>query len=249
MRETGLAISTTVAERTEEVLRKRILALASGFLPGDRLFPVSLAEELGVSATPVREALERLAADGLVEVLPRRGTYVAQLSTEDLDDLVSVRAGLEMLAFRLRAAPLSADELAALDSSLNSCERAIAAEDNTMYRAAEAQFHRQLVAVGRSPRLLALYETLLNQVQIAEVYCPRQAEDMRESVAEHRRLLQVLSQGDLSRSEQSLVAHWEQSRDRVRRRFGDRLRTDHVADSPIRLQDSADGPVRGGLSI
>src|ERR1700730_12806257 len=103
-----LAISTTVAHRTAEVLRQRILAQSPGFLPGQRLLPLRLATELGVSATPVQQALDHLAADGVVEWVPRRGTYVAQLSTQDLDDLASVRAGLELLACRFRAGHLSA---------------------------------------------------------------------------------------------------------------------------------------------
>lgn len=220
-----LAIGTTVADRTAEVLRQRILAQSPGFLPGQRLLPLSLATELGVSATPVQQALDRLAADGLVEVVPRRGTYVAQLSTDDLDDLSSVRAGLELLAFRRRAGQLSMDELGALEASLLDCEKAIAADDGAMYRAAEWQFHQLLVSVGHSPRLSALSQTLLSQAQIAEAYYPRRLDEMRESVAEHRRLLQVLGECDLSRSEAALVAHWERSGARVRRQFDGHLRT------------------------
>jgi DNA-binding GntR family transcriptional regulator len=226
MAEPRLAINTTVADRIAEVLRQRIRAQTPGFLPGQRLFPLSLAVELGVSATPVHHALERLAADGLVEILPRHGTYVAQLSTQDMDDLWAVRAGLELLAFRFRAGRLLPEELAAMASALDRCEQAIAAEDNATYRAAEWQFHQLLVAVGRSPRLLALSETLSKQAQISEAYFPRQTDEMRESVAEHRRLLGVLSQGDLSRSEAALVAHWEHTGARVRSQFGDHLRTD-----------------------
>jgi DNA-binding GntR family transcriptional regulator len=225
--EVHLALTTTVADRTAEVLRQRILALTPGFRPGDRLWPVGLAADLGVSATPVREALERLAADGLVEVVPRRGTYVARLSTDDLDDLASVRAGLETLAFRFRGGKLSAEELAALGECLDSCEQAIATDNNANYRASEAQFHRLLVAAGRSPRLLALCEMLLNQAQIAELYYAWQPDDMRASLAEHRRLLGALSQGDLTRSEAELAEHWRHSRARVREQFGDFLRNDH----------------------
>jgi DNA-binding GntR family transcriptional regulator len=235
-----LEISTTVADRTAEVIRERILAQAPGFLPGQRLFPLSLGDELGVSATPVHQALDRLAAEGLVDVVPRRGTYVAQLSTEDLDDLLSVRAGLELLAFRFRAGHLSAEELATLESSLDRCEQAITVDDSAMYRAAEWQFHQLLVAVGHSPRLLALSQSLLKQAQISEAYYPRQTDEMRESVAEHRRLMEVLSKGDLSHSEAALVAHWERSAARVRRQFGDHLRTPAV---PDRLAESANGSV------
>jgi DNA-binding GntR family transcriptional regulator len=221
-----LAISTTVAARTTEVLRQRILAQVPGFLPGQRLLPLSLATELEVSATPVQQALDRLAADGLVDVVPRRGTYVAQLSTHDLDDLTSVRAGLELLAFRFRAGQLSSEELGALEACLVDCEQAISVEDGAMYRAAEWQFHQLLVAVGHSPRLSALSQTLLSQAQIAEAYYLRSLDQMRESVAEHRRLVQVLGECDLSRSEAALAAHWERSRARVGGQFDGHLRTD-----------------------
>jgi DNA-binding GntR family transcriptional regulator len=228
MPEVRSPLNTTVADRTVDMLRQRILAQTPGYLPGERLLPLVLANELGVSATPVHQALERLAAEGLVESVPRRGTYVTQLSTDDVDDLASVRAGLELLAFRFRAGRLSADELAQLEATLDRCEQAVAADDHDSYRINEFQFHRLLVAVGRSRRLLALYESVLNQTRILAVYLPRLAKDMRDSVAEHRRLLEVLKLGELSRSEEALVAHWGRSGERIRRQFGDHLRTDHA---------------------
>jgi DNA-binding GntR family transcriptional regulator len=228
MPDESLAISTTVADRTAQVLRQRILAQAPGFRPGQRLFPLALADELGVSATPVHQALNRLASNGLVEVIPRHGTYVAQLSTNDLDDLHSVRAGLELLAVRFRSGRLSAEELGALESSLQRCEQAISVDDSAAYRAADLEFHQLLVGVGRSPRLLALSQTLLAQAQISEAYHPRGTDELCESVAEHRRLLEVLRQGDLARSEAALIAHWERSAARVRREFGDQLRGDRA---------------------
>ena len=249
MQEAELAITTTVAARTAVVLRQRILALQPGFRPGDRLLPLALADELGVSATPVREALERLAAEGLVESIARRGTYVAQLSTDDLDDLATVRGGLELLAFRFRGGELSTGELAALAECLDGCERGTAANDNELYRTNEAQFHRLLVAVGRSRRLLALCELLLKHAQIAEVYYPRLPEDMRASVAEHRRLLGVLSQCNLVRSEAELVGHWNHTRARVRQQFGDLLRTEHAQPSQAaHSAASAASDVRDGTS-
>ena len=74
-------LSRALAERTAEVIRQRILTLAPGFQPGDRLYPGKLAELLDVSVTPIREALKLLAAEGLVEFSPRRGASVTALRT------------------------------------------------------------------------------------------------------------------------------------------------------------------------
>src|SRR5829696_3252000 len=108
----GTAILDQLSSRTYETIRDRIL---QGELPaGKRLTVRELAESLGVSVTPVRDAFNRLAADGLVAVSPRRGTYVASLTTRDVRELYDLRIMLEPAAAEIAALSFSEDEVAAL---------------------------------------------------------------------------------------------------------------------------------------
>lgn len=223
---TELKIRTTLAERTAEVIRRRILTLQPGYQPGDRLYPSKLAENLGVSVTPVREALALLAAEGLVEPSPWRGVNVVKLSLTDLDDLISVRAGFEMLAIRMSGSRFTADETASLEKCLDACEKAIADNDIATYFEWDREFHRLLVAGSRSRRLAGLYQTVLNQARILEIYNPRFSETVRESLAEDRQLLHELKRGDPERAEEAVMAHWQRSRVRLRRKIGDFIQAD-----------------------
>ncbi len=222
----GLDLRTTLADRTAAVVRQRILNLTPGYQPGARLYPNKLADDLDVSVTPVREALKLLAAEGLVELSPRRGASVVRLSTEELDDIVSVLEGLETMAVRFSGSRFTDEEIAQLELCLDECQRAIEQEDVVAYRAKDAGFHRLLVAGSRNPRLLTLYEIMLKQAQIVELQNPRYPEAMRESLNEHRALVRQLGRGDVNRSEKALFDHWERSRARLRRKYGQFVRGD-----------------------
>ncbi len=215
---------TTLATGTAEVIRQHILNLSAGFRPGDRLYPLKLAQDLGVSVTPIREALKLLAAEGLVEFSPRRGASVARLSTEELDDLISVLEGLEMLAVRLNGGQWTDEELAQLEASLDRCEAAIGAGDPSGYRTYDDEFHRRLVAGSHSPRLTSLYGMMLSQAKVVEIQSPRYPDAMGEALAEHRVLVRELAGGEAKRSEKALFEHWERSRGRLLRKYGEFVR-------------------------
>lgn len=227
-----LGIRTTLAERTASVIRQRILTLTDGYRPGDRLYPGKLAEDLDVSVTPIREALKLLAAEGLVEFSPRRGASVIHYSAAELRDLVAVQAGLETMAIRFSEGRFSREEIAALRKRLEACERAIARNDLSAYLANDDEFHRLLVAGSRSPRLIALYEGIRKQAVIIEIQNPRYPEAMQESLAEHRLLLDQLSQGDVERCEEAVAAYWEHSRARLCRKYGEFARVDGPSAEP-----------------
>src|SRR5437868_5982677 len=95
-------------QQTYELLVSRILGLEPGYEPGSRLDISALAAEFGVSPTPIKESLRLLQAHGLIEMSPRRGTYVAALSRKQFDDYINVLRELEFAALRLAGTPLPA---------------------------------------------------------------------------------------------------------------------------------------------
>lgn len=113
--------------------------------------------------TPVREALKMLAVQGLIEYSPRRGAAVTRLSVGELDDLIAVLSGPEMLAVRLSGGRVAESDLDLLGRCLVDCERAIEGGDIAAYRSADDQFHRLIVATSGSRRLGGLYDSLLRQ--------------------------------------------------------------------------------------
>jgi DNA-binding GntR family transcriptional regulator len=217
-------IRTTLAERTADLLRHRILTLTPGYEPGDRLYPHRLAQDLGVSVTPIREALKLLAAEWLIEFSPRRGASVVRLSEAELDDLMAVQSGLEALAVRLGGGRLGPEDVDRLTACLDASEEAIARNDIATYRAKDAEFHRLLVAASHSPRLIGLYDVLLQQAQILAIQSPRYLGAMRESFEDHRALVAELALGEGSRAEEAIRAHWERSRERLLRKYDEFIR-------------------------
>lgn len=224
------SLGITLAERTAEVVRERILALQPGFEPGARLYPNQLAADLGVSVTPAREALKLLAAEGLIEISPRRGTRVMSLSIDELDELLRIRGGLETIALRFRTSALTPDELESLAAELQACQRALDDNDLDLCLVHDLEFHRRLVAAGNSSRLLTMWEQTCQQAQVLEVYFPHDRDSAAEALAEHEELLGLLESATPVEVEPALWRHWEVcSRDRVHRAY-DRLKDREASD-------------------
>lgn len=210
-----LTLRETIAERLARVIREYILQLRPGFEPGQRIRVRELAMAFGVSTTPVKEALKHLEVHGLVQIRPRHGVFVTRLSLRDVEEIVAIRAGLEQLALRLCGGRVQPDLMAALERAITACETHISAGDFDRYRQEDIVFHRLLVEAGGNQRLVALYQGLLDQLQIVHVYIPRTSANVRASLREHRRLLEVIRIGCLESIEQEIAAHWERSKSRI----------------------------------
>jgi DNA-binding GntR family transcriptional regulator len=213
-RESKSHISKTIAERTGEILRRNILELNTGYRPGDRLYPLQIASQLGVSITPVREALKVLAADGLVLFSPRRGATVVVPTIQELGDLLAVQEGLEHLALSLVLQLPRDSNVGDLEWCLDQAEVALERGQPTVWREMSADFHRRLVRRARNRHLTNLYSALLNYGQVLEVYYPRTPQDQAASIREHRRLAIALTR-TADQAIQALADHWVGSRRRL----------------------------------
>src|SRR5262249_41724470 len=153
----------TTADGVYEVLRQCIVE--GDFAPGQRLLSDALATELKVSRTPVREALRKLEAEGLVEASGRAGLTVRAISEEDLSELFYVREALEGMAARLAAE--NASEAATLDlhALLDEMAEALAHSDLKLIRALTGEFHMAVCRASRNKRLMHSLKILLDQVR------------------------------------------------------------------------------------
>lgn len=213
-------IGQTMAERTADAIRGHILALHAGYSPGERLLPEALAAGLGVSITPVREALRLLSNEGLVELLPRRGVRVATMSSEEIRDRTKVRGGIELLAVRMRNEPYSPNEIVDLERCLDACAKGIADRDVRQYRQFDTQLHRLIVVGGQSPTLVDMYEQLHRRTLILELYFTDTWDLYEESLREHRELVSLLASGPMETVEVAVWEHWQRSSSRITERFG-----------------------------
>ena len=172
-----------------------VAALAAGELaPGDRLREIELGERLGLSRTPVREALRMLEADGIVAHVPRIGATVRKLEQAEIVQLYEMRTVLERTAAGMAArhgAPAEIDELDATNAEI-----AAAANDPTSAAALNQRFHRTLYHAARNRFLLDAARSLNNALMLLGPTTLDDAERIATVVAQHRAIVDALRGGD-----------------------------------------------------
>jgi DNA-binding GntR family transcriptional regulator len=195
----------TLWQRVHDHLRDEIL---SGRLtPGTELSEVALAESLGVSRGPVREALGRLATEGLVTIRPRRGAVVRALSGDEFIEAYQVREALETLAVRLAVPKLTGDDLAALDRSIDEMSRCSAADDVQGFFEANTAFHLVFFDVAANRMLADLYRQLRGQIDRYRLRSLELRGELRRSIAEHKAILRAAKTGDVERTVHLVSEH------------------------------------------
>jgi DNA-binding GntR family transcriptional regulator len=195
----------TLWQRVYEHLRTAIL---EGRLePGTELTEVALAEQLGVSRGPLREAIGRLAAEGLVSVSPRRGAVVRSLSKEEFLQLYQVREALERMAMQLAVLRLTDEEFDGL-TALNE-EMAAHAAGNKVEAFFEANlaFHARLLEASGNEKLQELYRQLLGQLGRYRLRSLTLRGNLQRSVSEHKTILRAARRGDAERAAQLMAEH------------------------------------------
>lgn len=140
-------------------------AIVEGKLkPGQRLMEVQLAEQLGVSRTPVREAIRKLELEGLVVMLPRKGAYVADMSLKDVIDVLEIRASLEGLAASLATERISDEDIKKLESIVDEFKESVNDLDVESLLKKDVEFHECIFQAANNPKLHQLITSLWEQV-------------------------------------------------------------------------------------
>jgi DNA-binding GntR family transcriptional regulator len=171
--------------------------LENRYPPGHQVLEQQLADDMGMSRTPVREALIRLQDEGLVELIPRRGMRVVPLSPEDMREIYEVLTALEVAAVELAARRTLTDkDLAPLGDALQAMETRLAADDLDGWALADARFHNALINLAGNKRLASLAATLGDQVHRARMVTLRLRPRPVRSIEEHREVLEALRAGD-----------------------------------------------------
>ena len=187
-------------------------AIRDGILPpGERLMEIPLAEELGVSRTPIREAIRILEQEGLVVMIPRRGTYVADMSLKDVTEVFELRSILEELAAELAAERITNEEIEALEQHL--VEIGNYMNENTLDKVVQADilFHEILYKASRNDRLVEMINNLREQTLRFRTLSMSQTGRLAKTWDEHRQLVEAISDRDVERARQIARIHMEES--------------------------------------
>jgi GntR family transcriptional regulator, rspAB operon transcriptional repressor len=197
--------TTTARRAAYDALRAAIVA--ADLTPGTRLSENELAEALGVSRTPVREALLRLREDQLVEVVPQHGTFVTPISTSAVHDAQFLREAVECAAVRLAAARATPGDVAALRDLLARQERARDTDDLDAFFVLDGDFHRTLCDLSGRPIAWAIGQRAnghLDRVRRLSLPVPSYIAEM---VDEHGRVVDAVDVGDPDLAEAALRHH------------------------------------------
>ncbi|WP_078900144.1 GntR family transcriptional regulator [Streptomyces sp. SBT349] len=184
-------------------------ALASGELaPGETYSAPALAERYGVSATPVREAMQRLASEGAVETVPNRGFRVAGRSPRDVAELAEVRAALEIPAVMRLARTLPPERWDELRPLAEATVAAASVGDRAAYAEADRCFHRALLLLTGNRQLVIVAEDLHRKAQCPTELVPLPGTtELLADALEHTALLDALRRGDLATAEELSREH------------------------------------------
>ena len=191
----GQGAKMSLVERAYVEIKNRILHNEYG--PGFQALEQEIADELGMSRTPVRESLIRLEKEGLVQCIPRRGMRVVPLSVVDLMEIYDVLTCLETMAAELLARrELTDEDVTTLEQALESMEKALAEDDLEAWAEGDDRFHRTLLELSGNRRLRQLAQTFRDQVYRARLVTLRLRRHPSKSNREHRAVVDAVKKGD-----------------------------------------------------
>jgi DNA-binding GntR family transcriptional regulator len=200
--------SSPLVEAAYRQIRSRILDNA--WLPGHHALEQALALELGMSRTPVREALIRLQNEGLVEVVPRHGMRVLPVSAADMKEIYEILTSLEAMAAELVALKRPAPaELAALEKASRDMEKALKKDDLDAWAEADERYHRQLIELCGNRRLAAVVYNYWDRAHRARMFTLRLRPKPVNSTHEHLAVVEAIRRGDSVAARELHRAHRE----------------------------------------
>jgi DNA-binding GntR family transcriptional regulator len=184
--------------------------------PGDRLNIDELAERLGVSLTPVRGAIQQLATEGLVEIRPRSGTFVASLTVQDVDETFRIRCALECLAARDAIHKFSDRDVRHLRELLRALKKQVRSEeDRAAHDKNNTELHNTIIRASGNRRLQDMYDGLNAHLRIARIHAGHNdwVARVRKEQAEHEAIVAAIERRDPTALEKALTQHIHRAKD------------------------------------
>lgn len=188
-----------------KTLREAILK--GNLAPGERLMEIQLANQLGVSRTPIREAIRKLELEGLVIMIPRRGAEVARITEKDLKDVLEVRTSLEELAISLACERISDASVEALNEALKNFKAAINGGDVTKIAESDVAFHDIIFAATDNARLIQIVNNLREQMYRYRLEYLKDYTTHDRLYKEHEEIVAAIADRDKALARKLIVEH------------------------------------------
>ena len=177
--------------------------------PGERLMEIQLAEKLGVSRTPIREAIRKLELEGLVIMIPRRGAEVAEITEKSLRDVLEVRRALEELSVGLACDRITEEEIVKLKEAAKEFEATLESGDVTEYAEADVKFHDIIYLATDNQRLIQLLYNLREQMYRYRVEYLKRKEVHPILLKEHEYIIECIEKRDKEKAMEAICTHIE----------------------------------------
>ena len=175
--------------------------------PGERLMEITLADKLGVSRTPIREAIRKLELEGLVVMAPRKGAKVASITERDLNDVLEVRKGMEVLAISLACKRITGEELEKLETIEQSFQKLIESGNLTELAEMDVKFHDTIYQATDNQRLISLLNNLREQMYRYRMEYLKDIAVRRTLAEEHKAICRALRERDEQQAEEYVSIH------------------------------------------
>lgn len=192
-----------VFESLREAIVKQVIR------PGERLMEIQLAEELGVSRTPIREAIRKLEQEGFVIIIPRKGAYVAEISFKDIHELFEIRAALEGLASSLAAERATEEELEEMEKLLFNQTEHINSGNISESVKVDVTLHDLIYKASRNERLLNTLYNLRKQVHRFRIVSISTPGRKAKTIEEHKWIVEAISERNVELAKKLSIKHME----------------------------------------
>jgi DNA-binding GntR family transcriptional regulator len=203
-----------ISDEVYEALKTRILS--KHFVPGERLNLPQLEQQMGISRTPLKDALNRLTVEGLLRIEPRKGTFVSDPTPLEISESFEVRRIIEIHAIRMAAECITEDDLERIRDYIKELRRMVDLEDwNEIYQdyvRLDHELHKQIVAVACNRRLRNIWEQVNTHVHMARIRYGTAEGELDIAQKEHEEILQALEARDLSAVEQAMSNHIDRAK-------------------------------------
>ncbi|RPJ83342.1 MAG: GntR family transcriptional regulator [Acidobacteria bacterium] len=200
-----------LGEKVYTLIRQEILLRR--FQAGEKLDIYRLADQLGVSRTPVKDAVNRLALEGLIEIVPRRGTFVTKFGRRDIEELFDARCMVELWAAQKAMKRVTDEQIRQLEEVVGEgariLKKADGAFDYQAFSVLNARFHRLMLELSGSRKLIEIYDSLHTHVQVTRAMSQRALEACRLAQAEHEKIVGAYQRRDLKGLKAAITAHLE----------------------------------------
>ena len=200
-----------------KTLRKGILT--GELKPGERLMEIHLANRLGVSRTPIREAIRKLELEGLVTMVPRRGAEVANITEKNLKDVLEVRQALESLAIELACERITEENKEELRQKLDQVETDVRTGDTGAIASADVAFHDAIVEFSGNMRLIQLVGNLGEQMYRYRFEYIKDVSKHSQIMSEHRIMFDSIMENDRAKAARIVKVHINNQEEAIMRQI------------------------------